>query len=162
MVVSGILLRGFGGAQVARALAAEARSVGQRGLGDAVRILKYIEKCTGTNHNGPAWIAYVEISRSGRTVYFNGCALQAYTRGGGVGSHCDLETRESYWVSGVKKSGSNRQWAGSGHILVEQSAVAELLSLPGQTTLDKSLYRVVPDLPITDPQQFVERFNEEL
>ena len=65
-------------------------------------------------------------------------------------------------MSGVKKSGSNRHWAGSGHILVEESAITELLSLTGQTTLDGSVYRVRPDLPATDPQQFVERFNEQL
>ena len=127
-----------------------------------MRVLKYIEKCTGTNHNGPAWIAYVETSRSGRTVYFNGRALQAYTRRHAVGSHRDPETNESYWVSGVKKSGSNRHWAGSGHILVEESAVDELLSLTGRSTLDKSIYRTTPDFPRTDPQGFVGRFNEEM
>jgi hypothetical protein len=127
-----------------------------------MRVLKYIEKCTGGSHSGPAWIAYVETSRSGRTVYFNGCALQAATGGGVVGNHFDLDSGEEYWVSGVKKSGSNRHWAGSGHIQVEESAVSELLALTGQKALDKSLYRVTPDLPFTDPQQFVERFNEEL
>jgi len=127
-----------------------------------MRMLKCIEKCTGTNHNGPAWIAYVQTSRSGRTVYFNGRALQASTGGSGVGNHYDLETREPYWVSGVKKSGSNRHWAGSGQILVEKSAVSELLSLTGKTTLDNSLYRVTADLPRVDPQQFLEVLNERL
>jgi len=79
-----------------------------------------------------------------------------------VGNHYDLETREPYWVSGVKKSGSNRHWAGSGQILVEKSAVSELLSLTGKTTLDNSLYRVTADLPRVDPQQFLEVLNERL
>ena len=127
-----------------------------------MRVLKYIEKCTDAGHNGPAWIAYVETSRSGRTVYFNGCALQAARGVDGVGSHCDLETGDAYWVSGVKKSGSNRHWAGSGHIEVEASAVGELLALTGQKALDKSLYHITPDLPVTDPSQFVAQFNEEL
>ena len=127
-----------------------------------MRVLKYIEKCTGTNHNGLACIAYVETSRSGRTVYFNGRALEASAKGGGVGNHHGLGTREPYWVSGVKKSGTNRHWAGSGHILVEESAVSELLSLTGELTLDSSRYRVVADLPITKPKHFVERFNEPL
>ena len=127
-----------------------------------MRVLKYIEKCTGTNHNGPAWIAFVLTSRSGRTIYFNGRALQASTSGGGVGNHYDLETREKYWVSGVKRSESNRHWAGSGLILVEESAVGELLSLTGQSKLDASLFREIRDLPRTDPSQFVERFNAEL
>ncbi len=127
-----------------------------------MRSLKYIERCTGTNHNGPAWIGFVQTSRSGRTIYFNSCALQASSGGPGVGNHYDLETREEYWVSGVKKSGSNRHWAGSGHILVEESAVSELLSLTERSTLDRSLYRVINDLPVTTPQQFVGQFNEEL
>lgn len=127
-----------------------------------MRILKYIEKCTGAAHNGPAWIAYVQASRSGRTVYFNGCALQAATGGAVVGNHVDLETHEEYWVTGVKTSGSNRHWAGSGHILVEEGAVPALLSSTGQAQLDPSRYRVISDLPPTDPQQFVERFNEKL
>jgi hypothetical protein len=127
-----------------------------------MRVLKYIEECTGTNHNGPAWIAFVQTSRSGRTIYFNGRALRASTGGRGVGNHYDLETGEEYWVSGVRRSGSNRHWAGSGHILIEESAVSELLSLTEQSMLDKSSYRVINDLPVTSPQQFVAQFNEEL
>ena len=65
-------------------------------------------------------------------------------------------------MSGVKKSGSNRHWAGSGYILVEESAVAELLALRGESTLDRTLFQITPDLPLTNPQDFVERFNEEL
>jgi len=125
-----------------------------------MRVLRYIEKCTGGNHNGPAWIAYVLVSRSGRTIYFNGRALRA--GGGGAGNHYDLETGEGYWVSGVKRRGSNRHWAGSGQIVVEASAVPEVLSLTGQSALDKAVFRVSPDLPVTDPQHFVARFNEEL
>ena len=124
-----------------------------------MRVLKYIENCAALNHDGAAWIAYVQTSRSGRTIYFNGRALQASTRGGVIGNYHDLETREEYWVSGVKKRGSNRHWAGKGLILVEESAVPELLALTGQSTLDTSVFRVTPDLPLTDPQQFVERFN---
>jgi len=79
-----------------------------------------------------------------------------------MGSHRDLDTGEPYWVSGIKKSGSNRHWAGSGHILVEESAIEEFLALTEQPTLDPSRYRPTRDLPVTDPQHFVERFNEEL
>ncbi|HEX5067033.1 MAG TPA: hypothetical protein VFY49_13020 [Myxococcota bacterium] len=127
-----------------------------------MRVLRYIEKCTGSNHSGPAWIAYVETSRSARAIYFNGCALRAARGVGVIGSHFDSETGEAYWISGVKKSGSNRHWAGSGHIWIEESAVGEFLALTRKEALDKSLYRVTPDLPVTDPQQFVARFNEEL
>ena len=77
-------------------------------------MLKYIERKTGYADNGPAWIARVRLSKSGRTVYFNGKALKR-TGGQGIpGNHRDIETGDEYWVSGVKKRGVNRHWAGSG------------------------------------------------
>lgn len=33
--------------------------------------LKYIELKTSYSDNGPAWIGYVEFSKSGQTIYFN-------------------------------------------------------------------------------------------
>jgi len=125
-----------------------------------MRQLRYIEKCTGADHDGPAWIAYVLTSRSGRTIYFDGRALRAARGVGGSASHFDLETGEAYWVSGVKQDGSNRHRAGAGKILVERSAVPELLAHTDRAQLDDSLYQVIADLPPTDPQLFVEKFNE--
>ena len=39
-------------------------------------MLRYIELKSGHGDSGPAWIARVTLSRSGRTVYFNGQALK--------------------------------------------------------------------------------------
>src|SRR5262245_5530489 len=39
-------------------------------------MLKYIELKSGYADNGPAWIANVSISKTGRTIYFNGRALK--------------------------------------------------------------------------------------
>jgi hypothetical protein len=125
-------------------------------------VLKYIEKCTGTNHNGPAWIAHVQTSKSGRTVYFNGHAFQRTARAQHQGDHFDVENGEAYWISGIKTRGSNRHWAGSGLILVEESAVPELLELLGQPSLDTSRFRITPDLPRTDPKKFTALLNEKL
>ena len=63
-------------------------------------MLKYIELKTGFADNGPAWIARVKLSKSGRTVYFNGHALKR--AGGGLpgGNQYDLATGQAYWVSG--------------------------------------------------------------
>ncbi len=125
-------------------------------------MFRYIEKCTGTDHNGPAWIARVAMSRSGRTIYFNGQALQRAAKGCGAGNHFDVETGEEYWVSGVKKRGSNRHWAGSGPILVEESAVPALLERLGAPSLDSSSYQAIPDLPESDPKKFRALLNEKL
>lgn len=50
-------------------------------------MIKYIELKTGHNDSGPAWVARVKLSRSGRTVYFNGKALKR-AHGGGVCGLC--------------------------------------------------------------------------
>ena len=115
-----------------------------------LRELRYIELKSGHADKGPAWIARVQHSKSGRTLYFNGKALKRTTGGGTSGNHHDLETGEEYWVSGVKKDGSDRHWAGSGIIQIETSAVAEYLRLIGAASLDTTRLQVVPDLPETD------------
>jgi hypothetical protein len=120
-------------------------------------MVRYIELKTGYTDNGPAWIARVAVSRSRRTVYFGRKALK---RGNvGAGNHYDLETGEAYWVSGVKKTGLDRHWAGSGRVFIEASAVAEYLTEVGLLELDASRFEVVADLPTPDPQAFRELEN---
>ena len=48
----------------------------------------------------------------------------------------------------------------SGQVFVEDSAVAELLGLLGQSSLDTSRFQVTPDLPRTDPRKFEALLNE--
>jgi hypothetical protein len=117
-------------------------------------VLRYIELKTGHSDNGPAWIARIKLSKSGRTVYFNGKALKRAVRGGISGNHFDLETGEEYWVSGVKKDGLDRHWAGSGLVAIETSAVAEYLETIGAVELDRSRFRVIADLPEPEPATF--------
>jgi len=52
-------------------------------------MLKYIELKSGYSDTGPAWIARVKVSRSGRTVYFNSEALNLSTGGGVSGNYYD-------------------------------------------------------------------------
>jgi hypothetical protein len=111
-------------------------------------MLTYLELKSGQNDRGPAWVARVKLSRSGNTVYFNGKALK---RGGGVsGNYFDIETGEEYWVSGVKKDGRDRHWAGAGKIWIETSAVSEYLKEVGGSAIDSSRFVVIDDLPETD------------
>jgi hypothetical protein len=82
---------------------------------------------------------------AGRTVYFNGRALlklKGQRRSDSGGNYVDMETGESFWVSGVKKNGQDRHWAGSGKVMVEAAAVSEYLELIGASTLDSSGYEV--------------------
>ncbi len=123
-------------------------------------MLRYIELKTGYSDNGPAWVARVVLSRSGRTMYFNEKALK---RGNmGPGNHYDLATGDAYWVSGVKKRGLDRHWTGSGKVAIEASAVREYLEIVGQDELDRTRFEVIPDLPPTDPSTFVDDEHRKL
>jgi hypothetical protein len=124
-------------------------------------MLKYIELKTGFTGNGPAWIARVTVSRSGRTIYFNGMALKRAKGGMASGNHYELQSGSEYWISGVKKTGLDRHWAGSGKVAIEESAVAEYLEIVGGAALDASRFQVVPDLPPTDPGAFHAAENRE-
>src|SRR5205814_7751021 len=106
-----------------------------------MKLLKYIELKTGHSDNGPAWIGYVTPSKTSRTLYFNGrglMKLKGQRRGESGGNYADMETGESFWISGVKKNGEDRHWAGSGKVLIEHAAVSDYLKAVGTKTLDSS------------------------
>lgn len=124
------------------------------------RVLKYLELKGGYSDNGPAWIAKVGVSKSGRTLYFNGKALKR--RHGVAGNYFDLETGEEWWVSSVKKDGLDRHWAGSGRVSIEAGAVDDYLTITGAPELDRSTFDVVPDLEPTEPSRFYELENKRL
>ena len=93
-------------------------------------MIRYIELESGYHDDGPAWIARVAVSKSGRTRYFNGKALKRSTQAGS-GNYYDVVTAESYWISGVKKKGGDRHWAGRGKITIDAGAVDEHLQITG-------------------------------
>lgn len=122
--------------------------------------LKYIELKSGYSDNGPAWIARVNESKSGRTVYFDDKALK---KGQGIsGNYFDLETGEEYWISGIRKRGSNRHYAGSGKIRVEHRALGELLALLEVNELDSTLYEICESLRESDIQRLSQLENARL
>lgn len=122
-------------------------------------MLRYVELKTELHHRGPAWIARVTASRSGRTIYFNGMALKRQV--GICANYCDLKTGDDYWVSGVKKNGQDRHWAGGGKIVVARDVVDEYLALIGEDELNPSRYEIFDPAP-TAPEQFHELENAAL
>lgn len=128
----------------------------------ALPVLKYVELKSGHGDSGPAWIGYAQLSRSGQTVYFNGKALKRAKGGGISGNYFDIETGEEYWVSGVKKNGQDRHWAGSGIVMVEAAALAEYLSVTGLPFLNPKTHSVIEALAPTDPANFLQLENEKL
>ncbi|HEX4125825.1 MAG TPA: hypothetical protein VHY37_13950 [Tepidisphaeraceae bacterium] len=121
--------------------------------------LRFIELKTGYDDNGPAWIGRVQFSRSGRTLYFNGKAFRK-AKGGGAGNHF-ASTGEKYWISGIKKNGRDRHWAGSGKITIEASAVEEYLNLVGAHQLDRTRFIVSHSIKATSPADFHAAENAE-
>ena len=125
-------------------------------------MLKYIELKSGYSDNGPAWIGRVRLSKSRQTVYFNGKALKRSVGGGIKGNHFDISTREEYWISGVKKDGTDRHWAGGGRVFIEASAVPEYLAIIGASALDPKRLQIISDLETPDPHKFTAAENERL
>ena len=82
--------------------------------------------------------------------------------GGSLGNHADIETGEEYWVSGVKKTGLDRHWAGGGVVLIEASAVDEYLAHTGAAELDRTRLRVIRDLQPTDMARLTALENQKL
>ncbi|MCU0440091.1 MAG: hypothetical protein MUC49_19560 [Raineya sp.] len=101
----------------------------------------YVELKQG--HSGPAWIGYGHFSKSGQTVYFDGKVLKKEQ--GIISNHFDIENGDEYWISGVKKNGTDRHWAGSGKIYIDKTVIDDYLKIIGQTTLPKNKF-ILADL----------------
>lgn len=130
-----------------------------------MKLLRYVELKSGHSDNGPAWIAYVEQSKTRRTLYFNGrglMKLKGERRGAGGGNYVDMETGESFWVSGVKKNGEDRHWAGAGKVLVEAAAVSEYLKTIKAGKLDTSRCEVTNSIRQTDIKRLSRLANSPL
>ncbi len=76
--------------------------------------------------------------------------LKGQRRGESGGNYVDMETGESFWVSGVKKNGEDRHWAGSGKVLVEAAAVSEYLQTIEAKALDKARCEISDSIRQTD------------
>jgi hypothetical protein len=92
-----------------------------------VERIMYIELTEGFSHNGPAWIGKVRFSKTGRTAYYRGRSLRCHN--GGYGNYLDVETGEEYWISGVKRDGTDRHWAGAGPVDIDSDVREDYLKL---------------------------------
>ena len=93
--------------------------------------VRYVELKSGHNDDGPAWIGWVQFSKTGRSIYYRGLTLRR-TPGLGFANHIDVRTGDQYWVSGVKRDGQDRHWAGHGEVHVDEDALAEYARLIGR------------------------------
>jgi hypothetical protein len=87
------------------------------------RRLMYIENKDGEIDGASARIGWVEFSKTGKTVRYRGRELTSIGGRGVRGNFMDAETREEYWVSGVKRRGSNTHWAENVSVEIDPDAL---------------------------------------
>lgn len=121
------------------------------------RALKYIELKSGYSDDGPAWIGYVGLSKTGKTIYYDDKAFI----GNGHGGCTDIETGELYWVTGVKKNGQNRHICGAGAIQIDENAIKEYESITGINVRQNQNFKIYQSKPI-NKQRFEKLLNEKL
>lgn len=124
--------------------------------------LMYVENKSGGD-SGEAWIGLVSFSKSGTTIYFNGRAYRSLKGRGISANFVDIETGKQFWISGVKKRGTNRHRCGSGIIHVDRGAVSALLAELKVQKLDPSRFVVADAAPTQEKRaEFHRKQNERL
>lgn len=63
--------------------------------------------------NGAARIGRVTFSKSGRSVHYDGRTFQNIGGRGAKANHIEIETGNYFWISGPRKDGRDRLYAGS-------------------------------------------------
>ncbi|QKJ63217.1 hypothetical protein [Flavobacterium sp. M31R6] len=119
----------------------------------------YVEIETGANHDGLAQIGKCFFSKTGLTIYFNGNVYQKGGRGS-AGNYYDIETGNGYWISGVKKNGTDRHKFGKGIIEIDESVIDEYLKIIGETELQKNKFKLVQLNNVPAKEKATEILNE--
>ena len=91
----------------------------------------YIENKDGLIDGVPARIGWVDFSNSGKSIYYRGRTLLSISGGGKRGNFIDEDSREEYWISGVKSSGSNVHPSNSVKVEIDANAVEEYRRIRG-------------------------------
>jgi hypothetical protein len=73
--------------------------------------IMYIERKAGSL-TGAARIGRVRFSKTFKTLYYRGLTFQSLKGAGYKASHRDLESGDTYWISGPKKSGKDTLYSG--------------------------------------------------
>jgi hypothetical protein len=87
------------------------------------RRLMYVENKDGSLDGAAARIGWVEFSKTGKTVYYRKRELASIGGRGIRGNFMDVATQEEYWVSGVKRRGSNTHWADNVIVEIDPDAI---------------------------------------
>lgn len=86
--------------------------------------IMYIE-LKNRNDNGPARIGKVTFSKTGKTIYYRDKQFRSLKGKGIYANYFDVYNGDKYWISGCKKKGQDRHWAGSGPVEIDDDAREE-------------------------------------
>ncbi|MBV9990504.1 MAG: 1-deoxy-D-xylulose-5-phosphate synthase [Alphaproteobacteria bacterium] len=75
--------------------------------------------------NGPARIGRVAFSKSGRTLRYGKREFQSLDGQGFKANYFDVATGDRYWISGPRRDGADRLYAGVGPKVEIDADVAE-------------------------------------
>ena len=118
----------------------------------------YVEIENEANHDGKAWIGKCFFSKTKQTIYFNG---NVYRKSKGFSSnYFDIESGNGFWISGVKKNGTDRHKFGKGLIEIDESIIEEYLKIINETELPKSKFKVVKLDNVPAKEKATEILNE--
>ncbi len=73
---------------------------------------------------GEARIGRVTFSKTGRTIYYNGSSFQ-HLKSGFKANYFETESGDEYWISGPRKDGADRLYAGGPPVYIDEDVREE-------------------------------------
>jgi hypothetical protein len=89
--------------------------------------IMYIE-CKANGLEGEASIGRVTFSKSGATLHYRGKSFQSLKGRGFKSNYFDIETGEHYWISGPRRDGQDRLYAGGAPVKIDDDVFDEYCS----------------------------------
>ena len=74
---------------------------------------------------GPARIGRIEFSKTGRTLYYGGRSFQSLKGGGYKQNYRDVETGETFWISGPRRDGADRLYGERSPVEIDEDVREE-------------------------------------
>lgn len=71
---------------------------------------------------GPARIGWVSFSKTGKTLHYGGKSFQSLKGSGFKANYFDVESGDHYWISGPRRDGADRLYAGGPPVDVDEDA----------------------------------------
>ncbi|HPF89935.1 MAG TPA: hypothetical protein PLL57_04705 [Flavobacteriales bacterium] len=91
------------------------------------RIMYIEDKSQGLE--GDAVIGRVTFSKSGRSVHYTGRTFQSLNGSGFKENYFDVETGARFWISGCRKDGADRLYAGGSPVRIDGDVREEYWSV---------------------------------